>query len=157
MKTVRQILAIIQKTDCAEYMLDGWNYSQPIPTLDEDGKLVDNFFMFSQDIKDTFIYIPYVVFGIYAEEEKTAYKKVFSETNKYTIDYNIDRSMISEAYDRYKELYPEVRECAFKELNAEQKQKVEELLCCLEVIAGPIEMNYYHEFFPSFFEWAGKC
>ena len=156
MKSLREIESIILNTDCDDYLVDGWYRSQPILTKDENGVLMDNYFMYGQDFEGTVFWIPYAVFGIYSDEEKTAYKKETpdSEVKKITTEEKIDRLAANKAYDRYEKIYPQVRECAYSEnCTDEQKAIVKEYVSCLEAFSAPVVWKCYLEMFPSFFEW----
>jgi hypothetical protein len=158
MKTLREIESTIFKTDCKECIRYGWNRSQPILTKDENGSLIDNFFSYAENITSDSFSTPLVVFGIYAEEPKTAYKNWIPKEEHKTIknpNGPVEGASVSKAYARYEEIYPEVRECAFSDnCTDEQKAMVKEYVSCLEKFSGPVVWKYYLELFPSFFEWA---
>ena len=158
MKSLREIESTIIKTDCKVYMVDGWSRSQPIQTKDENGVLIDNFFMYGRDMRKNSFSTPFVVFGIYSEEERAAYITVTPDEEVKSI--SLDNPMefgesIRQAKDRFEELFPEVRECAFSDnCTDEQKAMVKEYVSCLEKFSGPVVWKYYLELFPSFFDWA---
>lgn len=157
MKQLDDVKTIIYNTDCADCVKEGWSRSQPILTKDENGALIDNYFMYANDFSLKNYASPIVVFGIYSDEEKTAYKKWIpvSERKEFTLEGEwVSREVANEAYDRYEALYPIVRECAYSECNDEQKKAVKEYVSCLEVFSGPVVWKFYQDLFPSFFDWA---
>ena len=157
MKSLMEVNELIYTTDCGDCVLDGWFCSMPILTKDDNGKLIDNFFSYGCNHTFTYYSSPLAVFGIYSDEEKAAYKKRIpqSERKEFTLEANpIDTEAANRAYDRFEELYPVIRECAYSECNEEQKKAVKEYVSCLEVFSGPVVWGFYKEMFPSFFEWA---
>ncbi|MBP5418072.1 MAG: hypothetical protein J6Y58_11185 [Clostridiales bacterium] len=159
MKTLKEVVSVIKKTDCYENLRVGWSRSMPILTKDESGVLIDNYFTYADSISNGSVSSPIAVFGVYTDEEKTAYNNMFpkDERKSFSMDVStIDHLAVSEAYDRFKELFPEVRECTYKECTDEQKALVKEYVSCLETFSGPIIWKFYQELFPSFFEWANS-
>ena len=154
MKSLRIINSIIYKTECKELMADGWYRSEPIITKDDDGQLIDNFFMFGY-YDEKIITSPFVVFGVYSDLVKAAYSRKIdnAEIKEYSVDYSINREESRIAYSRYEELYPVVRDCAYSNCNAEQKEAVKEYVDCLERFSGPVLFGFYNDLFPSFFKW----
>lgn len=157
MKSLMEVNETIYKTDCDECVLDGWFCSQPILTKDDNGILIDNYFSYGCYNSFKEISTPLVVFGIYADEEKTAYKNWIPQSERKEITLEEDTINVEDAnraYDRFEELYPTVRECAYSECNDEQKEAVKEYVSCLEVFSGPVVWKFYQDLFPSFFDWA---
>ena len=157
MKSYDEIDTLKYTTDCEECIVDGWFCSLPIVTRDNEGKLIDNFFMYGSDFDFKTFSTPLVIFGIYSEEGKTAYKNWLppSEVKELTLtEQPASVEEANKAFDRYKELYPLLREFAYLECNDEQKKLVQEYLVCLEIFSGPILWKFYQELFPAFFEWA---
>ena len=159
MSSLREIEAIVYNTDCKDNVSAGWSSSMPILTKDENGKLIDNYFAYAVDFEGETFSTPINIFGIYSDDEKTAYNKEIpeSEVGSITIDEKDKISVEEEnrAYDRFVELFPAVRECTYSDnCTDEQKAMVKEYVSCLEKFSGPVVWKYYLELFPSFFEWA---
>ena len=157
MKLLDEIKSVIYETDCTDCVPEGWSRSQPILTKDENGELIDNYFMYGSNFTRTVFSTPIVVFGIYSDAKKTAYKTWMPQSERKEIALDgeqVSREEANKAYARYEEVYPMVRACAYSECNVEQKQAVKDYVASLKVFAGPVVWKFYQELFPSFFEWA---
>lgn len=157
MKGLREIKSIIFKTDCADCIYEGLHRSEPIITKDEKG-LIDNYFIYARNDEASKFSKPMLAFGIYSDLEKTAYKKynLDFEDKVYCLSDGTRKPEFDDAYDRYTELYPQVRVCAYFECSDEQKMIVREYLKSLETISGSVLWGFYQKLWPSFFEWAQR-
>lgn len=153
---VFQVKNVIMKTECADYVYSGLFCSEPIMSKDINGKIVDNYIVFSRSDDCKFICPPECIFGIYTDIEKSAYindaiPKDFSE-HIYEEVFADDESM-RQARERYLEVFPEVRDMyqQGKELDT---SFIVEYVESLRILSGDTLFSFYKKLFPSFFEWA---
>ena len=152
------VKAVIYRTDCKKYILEGLSCSEPIMTKQE-GKIVDNYFTYSQDENHQKISEPIIGFGIFTEDEKTVYIRKFSnEWDCKVLDeefFDIDKAV--KIYDEYVRIYPLVRSCVYSnKLSQEQMEYLSKYLSYLRIISGEIIWKTYKELYPEFFEWVQK-
>lgn len=154
MKSLKEIKAVIFKTDCKDFICDGLCCSEPIITKDENG-LIDNYFIYACDRKGIEYSKPLVTFGVYSDVGKTAYKNPSPKFED--IDYR-DTNPTNEqealnAYDSYVGLYPQIRGIVFTECNENQKRLITEYVSALKAFSGSVLWEYYQKLSPMFFEW----
>lgn len=155
MKSLREIKAVIFKSDCKDFICEGLCCSEPIITKDENG-LIDNYFIYACDNKGTKYSKPLAAFGIYSEDGKTAYKNVsldFADI-EYCDNNPADEKEVLKAYDSYVDLYPQIRNIAYTECDDTQKKLLAEYVTALKTFSGPVLWEFYRKLSPMFFEWA---
>jgi hypothetical protein len=157
MKSLKEIKAVIFKTDCKDLICEGLCCSEPIITKDENG-LIDNYFIYACDKKGTKYSKPLAAFGVYSEEGKTAYKKVSLdfEDREYCDDNPANDIEVSKAYDSYVALYPQVRNLVYTECDDTQKKMLAEYVTALKTISGSVLWEFYNKLSPMFFEWVKR-
>ena len=155
MKSLKEIKAVIFKTDCKDFICDGLCCSEPIITKDENG-LIDNYFIYACDSKGTKFSKPLAAFGVYSDAGKTAYKNVsldFADIDYCTNNPTNDEEALT-AYDSYIGLYPQIRELVYKDCDEGQKKLLVEYMNALKTFSGPVLWAFYNKLSPMFFEWA---
>lgn len=154
--TLKNVKNAIEATECKQYLCSGTYCSEPIMTKDENGKTVDNFFLFSRSADFTTIEIPDISFGIYAAEKRVAYvnKNVSKSFDSDTYDETFgELETMRNAMTEYKQAYPIIREM-FEGTTPRDDGKISEYLNNLEIISGRALYGFYQKLFPSFFDWA---
>lgn len=155
MPSLKEIKSAIFQTEYQELICDGLCCSEPILTI-ENGRLIDNYFIYACNKTGTTFSKPMFIFGIDSENKTGVYVNtdIPIEDKEYALQSDMNKDDMLAAYDKYVELYPKVREFAFKECSPEQKQWLYTYLKCLKVISGEILWIFYKYMAPSFFEWA---
>lgn len=152
--TLKEIKNSVFLTECKDFILFGYSYSEPIMTKDNNG-IVDNYLVFTVDFDNGNVDEPNAVFGIYTETLQVAYKKTIVFTKQQeSFENSIDAT--KEDYQKYESLFFKVREFVFCECNAEQKKILGEYVSLLGKISGNGLMDLYKKHFPSFFDWYEK-
>ncbi len=157
---LKAVKSKIQMTECADIICAGMYCSEPIMTKDDEGELIDNYFMYSRSQDFSTIGVPEIMFGIYSEHGKKAYinKDVSREFEQRTYQESFEpKETIKAAYKRYEELYPVVRENAFLQISAENKKDIADYLDSLRIVSGNTLYTFYRKLYPTFFEWADKA
>lgn len=157
---LKAVKAKIQMTECADIICAGMYCSEPILTKDEEGRIIDNYFMYSRSQDFSTIGVPEIMFGIYSEHGEKAYinKDVSKEFEQRTYQESFEpKEKIKSAYKRYEELYPVVRENAFLQISAENKKDIADYLDSLRIVSGNTLYTFYRKLYPTFFEWADKA
>lgn len=157
---LKAVKSKIQMTECADIICAGMYCSEPIMTRDDEGELIDNYFMYSRNQDFSTIGVPEIMFGIYSERGKKAYisKDVSKEFEQRTYQESFEpKETIKSAYKRYEELYPVVRENAFLQISAENKKDIADYLDSLRIVSGNTLYTFYRKLYPTFFEWADKA
>ena len=150
----------IQMTECADIICAGMYCSEPIMTKDGKGEIIDNYFMYSRSQDFTTIGVPEIKFGIYSERGEKAYidKDVSKAFEQQTYQESFEpKEKIKNAYKKYEELYPVVREFAFMQTSEENKKVLADYLDSLRIVSGNTLYSFYRKLYPTFFEWAEKA
>ncbi len=157
---LKAVKSRIQMTECADIICAGMYCSEPIMTKDDKGEIIDNYFMYSRSQDFATIGVPEIMFGIYSERGEKAYidKDVSKEFEQRTYQESFEPSAtIKSAYKRYEKLYPVVRDNAFLQISAENKNNIAEYLDSLRIASGNTLYSFYRKLYPTFFEWADKA
>lgn len=152
MNSIREVKASIYKTECKNYINDGMWLSDPMPTNDGSG-LVDNYFVYSRNREGTKVNGPFLTFGIYTEQNKTAY------INDNLSGQKPRDNMVSggaDIYAGYEKDYLQIREWVMKDIDGDKKEVLNRYIDGLSKVGGTGILEIYKESFPSFFEWADK-
>ena len=154
MKPLKEIKAVIFKTDCKDLICDGLCCSEPIITKDENG-LIDNYFVYACDSKGTKYSKPLVSFGIYSDAEKTAYRNTSLDfvDKKYCVINPVNDEKVLNAYDSYIRLYPQIRDFVYTDCDERQKKLLAEYVTALKTFSGSVLWEFYMKLSPMFFEW----
>lgn len=159
MKSLKEIKSIIFRTECKQYICEGLCCSEPIMSCDASG-IIENYFIYACNSDATTFSRPMVIFGIYSDSENIAYVKTEVDIEDRLFQVNsqqrIDENELFDLYDKYEELYPQIREFAFTDCSSLQKQILSEFYSNLQVISGTVLWDFYRKLFPQFFEWAEK-
>ena len=152
---INQVKSVIAKTNCVDYIFSASYCSEPIMSKDSNGRLIDNYVVFSRNEDCTQISSPQCIFGIYSEKEEVVYiddtiSKKYSE-QLYQEKFCEEKLMV-EARKQYIALFPIVRR--MYQFNGDidfniVSKYVESLKC----ISGDTLFTFYNQLFPSFFEW----
>lgn len=157
MMELRVVKAAIFKTECKECIKEGFNCSEPILSKGEQG-LIDNYFIYAQNKDKTLFSKPVVLFGIYSDLPSKAYiQEDFPfEDKEYKGGCKIDREQFIKSYQLYSEIYPTIRNIAFKSCDEKEKEYLRTYLFKLEEISGEVLWGFYQTLFTDFFNWAKK-
>lgn len=153
---VKSVKAAIAKTECSKYVCAGLYCSEPIMSKDKNGKIIDNYFVYSRNIEKSEVYSPSVMFGIYTETGETAY--IDEDTmNKFDADsfdeHFDDVEVLRDAMKKYIEVYPKIREMFMMNKKID-KNEISMYLECLSIISGKTVFGFYEKLFSTFFDWA---
>lgn len=157
MVSLKQARAIIFKTECRKHIREGLECSEPILTKGEYG-LIDNYFIYGCDGESKHFTKPLAGFGVYTEIEKTAYfdKSFDLEDKDYVSLCEIDINQSFEAFDKYSETYPKIREFAYKKCNKDEIEILKIYIENLRIFSGDALYSFYEKLYPEFFEWVYK-
>ena len=162
---LEQVESCLMSTEFGERIVEGMSISEPLLTKDED-ELIDNFFVyfaygFTHDHPSYSGYSgPAGRVSINAEtctlkDLVPGRDKPFSKSPSDTIEAKMDFASQNGAdYARYSELYPQVREFAFKEDCSEtERQILQDYHDSFLKIVDSALLPFYKELAPSFFVW----
>lgn len=157
MISLKKARSVIFSTECGKCIKEGLECSEPIITKDENG-LIDNYFIYGSDGEGKHFTKPLVGFGVYTELEKTAYiDKIFDLKDKdYVSSCEMDINKSFEAFDKYSETYPQIRELAYKECDKDEIEILKTYIENLRIFSGDILYSFYEKLYPEFFKWAYK-
>lgn len=154
MYTLKEVKTKIFKTECRDFICEGLCCSEPVLSKDEHG-IVDNYFIYACNDDATIFSKPLVLFGVYSETETVAY--VMKTLDMEDKEYKAPRIKVNEeihtVYNRYSELYPQIRDFAFEDCNVNQKDMLKEYVQSLEKISGTVLYGFYQTLIPQFFDW----
>lgn len=155
--TIKEVKAKIFETECGEEIREGLFCSEPILTIGEKG-LIDNYFVYGRDSKRQHFSRPKYFFGIYTHLSEVAYlnKENELEEKDYSSSEVVNMEERFEAYDRYVELYPKMREIAYQDCNDENKRMLSEYLSSFRKFSGDVLFMFYNKLYPTFFEWVNE-
>lgn len=159
MMNLKYAKARIHDTECQDIVFSGMYCSEPILTVDDEGRIIDNYFIYSRSQDLATIGVPEVMFGIDSERGRATYiskdlpvsfaEREYPETFVSTDEMN-------EAMSRYVDLYPQIRDLLSREQIENAASIANEYLACLKKISGNMLFKFYEELYPSFFAWA-RC
>ena len=155
---LREVKETIYHTDCIEYMYDTLECSEPIMSLDESGKIIDNYIVFPRDITNSIIGAPIVKFGIYTSDKIVAYvdESVFDLFDQVVFEEHYENAEIrNAAFDDYSSLFPIVREM-FEKKRIRDQDAIDSYMLSLNKYSGTVLFSMYKKLFPRFFEWVGQ-
>ena len=155
--TVEEVKSKIFETECGKMIREGMFCSEPILTNGEKG-LIDNYFIYGRDSKRQHFTKPKRCFGIYTDLNEVAYSDKDNEfaEKDYSSSEEMNIEKCFDAYDRYAELYPKIRELAYQDCNDDDKEHLSEYIKCFRQFSGDILFAFYKELYPSYFEWIGQ-
>lgn len=155
---VYQVKDVIKKTECVELIYSSEYCSEPIMSKDNEGNLIDNYFLFSRNEDCSLISSPQSVFGIYTDKEQVAYmdNAISERFHKQMYEENFeDEKSMREARQKYLELFPEIRVMYHTEHDI-NNEKILSYVNALRIISGNTLFSFYKQLFPDFFEWTLK-
>lgn len=157
MISLKKARSTIFSTECGKCIKEGLECSEPIITQDENG-LIDNYFVYGCDSEGRHFTKPLVGFGVYTDKEKTAYlgREFEFEDKDYISSDEINMNQSFEAFDKYSEVYPRVREFVYKKCDDEEKVLLRIYLDNLKLFSGSVIYSFYEKIYPEFFEWVCK-
>ena len=152
--TIKEVKSRIFETECGEKIREGLFCSEPILTIGKKG-LIDNYFIYGRDAKRKHYTRPKSFFGIYTETSEVAYldKDIEFEEKDYSLSEEVNIEECYEAYDKYVEVYPRIREIAYHDCDDDSKRLLFEYIRSLRQFSGEILFAFYNELYPTFFEW----
>ena len=153
---IRTVKSIINLTACKELVYSGGYCSEPIMTKDQDGRIIDNYFIFSRSDDFAFVEVPDVGFGIYSDEHAVAYiNKDISKEFEYPSYQEAFDNMDSmrKASSIYEDIYEKVRDMFLANINRDESI-INTYLEALKTISGNGLFGFYKRLYPSFFDWA---
>lgn len=154
---LKKVKSLLLQTECGALLLDGMGCSEPVLTR-EDGRLIDNFFVYLTDRNSNTASGPLARIGLNADSGTLAYlvhatQKPFSLPPDRCI--RVERPTYSvEEFEEYSKLYAQLREFAFKDrCTVDERGSLRKYLSALRHIVGPSMFGFYEELAPSFFQW----
>ncbi len=155
--TIKEVKAKIFETECGERIKEGMFCSEPIQTIGKKG-LIDNYFIYGRDSKRQHFTKPKICFGIYTDLNEVAYldKNSELEDKNYSSSEEVNIEKCFEAYDRYAELFPQIRMMAYKDCDNENIILLSEYIKCFRKFSGDVLFMFYNTLYPTFFEWVNK-
>ena len=157
MATLKEIKLKIFKTECKNLLYEGLSMSEPILTMGEKG-LIDNYFIYASDKKQTVVSKPMIAFGIYSDLEITAYinSDIYNE-NADPLENIMESDRIDNHYvEEYENLYVEVREFVYQNCSESRKDILRDYIEHLYYLSGSGLWQNYLEIAPDFFDWIKK-
>ena len=156
---VNQVRNAIFRTECKNLIRDGLCCSEPIMTRDEKG-VIDHYFIYGINREEKTFSGPVASFGIYSESRETAYISA-SQTRKYSKSPEDEIRAVNwgqydeNAYGRYEETFPLVRDFVYRtHCTEEQKAVLRKYIEALRALTDDGMWPLYRELAPGFFNWA---
>lgn len=154
--SIKKLKAIINQTECKDFLYSGFFCSEPIMTKDEKGEIIDNYFIYTRSDDLLITERPEICFGIYSEKAKVAYidKEISSkfEKKEYEENYESIESMKA-SMSIYTTIFPNIREM-YEGKCRKDIEVIAQYIESLRTISGKALFNFYLILFPSFFGWA---
>ena len=146
--TYREIVSKLFHPDIEMYVPAGIMHSWPIPGKNGD-TTVDCYFIHSSVDEKLSVHAPFSVLKIDTSKPKL----ISYEKNENPAVIKV-KQIDPELEDRFEEMYPAMRESAFKpSLTPAEAENAKKALACLEEMAGEDMMGIYKEISPEFFRW----
>ena len=157
MISLKKARTTIFSTECGKHIKEGLECSEPIITRGEYG-LIDNYFIYGCDSESKHFTKPLVGFGVYTEQKKAAYmdRNFDLEDKDYVSSDGIDINRSFEAFDKYSEVYPRIREFVYRKCDSNEKEILKVYLDNLRIFSGDVLYSFCEKLYPEFFEWVNK-
>ena len=161
--TYDQVIRTLFSPEIEKYIPDGVGHSIPIMTKN-NGKIIDNFFIYSKSLDGRFCNVPFATIGIYAEEGKLVYYKKLQDS-KLFVNYCTDNGIIKLSnsicaeskkmiWSEFKGRYEPLRNFVYVDtLTNDQKKTLSRFRSLLTMIIDEKMLPIYTALFPDFFKW----
>lgn len=167
MMTYDAIVRALFASEAGKHIPTGVFLSQPVPTRDSQGNLVDHFFLYSMNRETWCPGIPETHIGICAETGELAYHRSHLPTQSYYAQLGSDfgtqaarRPAKQMSFDEkvaliddYKQLYPKVRGFAFSTLLTTAKQNTLKEYFHIQRRLFGSQLADYRQAAPDFYSW----
>ena len=153
-----QVRRALFQSECRKYIKEGMSLSEPIPSKCDDG-IIDNYFLYYEDLEEHIISGPTSAFGINSETRTMVYVKTASECQ---FPIGIDQEIVVEKnlldiqkfYEKYYAMYETTREIVFcEDCTKDQKDMLADYYMNFSMMFDKRVLALYKALSPEYFQW----
>ena len=153
----RKIIDTLLNSESGKFISEGTAYSFPVVARDDNGNLIDCFFLFGVEFPTGIVASPFARIGICPEQQKLAFYYTAEEQPFPSAENLTFTDLAFDDYDKlieeYESIYPTVREFAFSNLLIGDQRKLLRKYFDTQYALFGGQWVYYRHLSPQFFSW----